>query len=174
MPAILLLVVAVLLVVVVLLGTKLVRILALLAARLMVASPFTIGSGSSIPEGPVILRMVCVSMVLYRIGLSSVVELATYQTILSISTRPRGQAISVVACGMIRSRGFCGLCRHRLVSILALFIQTVPILLIPEAMGAIDRRGVDRLVTHNGAGVYGNVWNRGLGSPACPPIPLSS
>lgn len=164
-PVILLLVVVVL-VVVVLLGTILVRILALLAARLMVASPSIIGSGSSIPEGPVTLRMVCVSMALYRIGLSPVVELATYQTVLSISTRPRGQAISVVACSIIRSRGVCGLCGHRLVSILALFIPTAPIPLIPEAMGAINPRGVDTLVTHDGAGVDRNIWNRGLGSPA--------
>lgn len=139
------------------------RILALLATRLMVASTFIIDSGFSISECLVTLRTVYVSISLYGIGLPSLMELATYRTVLSISIRPRGQAIPVVACG------------HRLVSIFALFIQTAPIPLIPEAwMGAITPRGVGTLVTHDGAGVDDNVWNQGLGSPACPLIPLSS
>lgn len=155
--------VTILLVAVVLLDITLVRILVLLAASLMIVSPFIIGSGSSIPGGPVTLRTVCVSMSSYSIGLSSLMELETYQTALSISTRLRGQAIPVVACGIIRPRGVCG---HRHVSIFALFIQTAPIPLIPEDwMGAIIPRGVEALVTHDGAGVDDNVWNRGLGSP---------
>lgn len=156
-PVTVLLVVAMLVVVVILLGI-LGRILVLLAARLMIVSPFIIGSGSSIPRGSVILRTVCVSMSLYSIGLSSLMELETYQTVLPTSTRPRGQAIPVVICGSIRPRGVCGLCGHRHVSMFTLFIQTAPIPLIPDDwMGAITPSGVGTLVTHDGASVDDSV-----------------